>query len=220
MLPLSRGASVAGLDEAPPRSAEELEVLLEDGLANGGSVLFQVSADRDGRLRSRDADRLFALADRLGIRGGGKLVPARMRDRLAGAKVTASRSAAGSTPAYAHDASVLTAWVSPVDSGSLTFSLKYLVAIDRIVLREHLVETDRAPRRGDYAVRAFAIEATTDKGDRLTLGAGRTIGAAKVFDLDRPVVIRNLTLAVSDASGSFAIADVRAGLSSDREATE
>jgi len=161
-------------DVMPARPVDELEEIFYWGTANRNALLINVPPDQTGRLRDNEVQAILQLADRLGIRGGGKPLPKRGPNLLERAAVNPSSAQA------AVDTSIETSWRADAVPTVLEITAAKPVTFDRMTL----VETADMKNLGDgfsqerhYRVQRFSIEARTYDHWR-QIYAGQKIGSA------------------------------------------
>jgi alpha-L-fucosidase len=199
-------------DNRPVRALDELEQLVYWGTHNDNSLIVNVPPDRTGRIREHEAERIIALADRLGIRGGGPL-PTGPVNVLFGAKATASSQqsdAAGAAKAV--DTSLESFWIAGDLHPVLEAALPAPTGINQIVIHE--APENREAEDGfttlhTFHVRAFEVDLRVN-GLWTTVHTGGTIGAAKRIDLARSETADGVRLRITASDAPPRIAHLAA----------
>ena len=183
-------------DVVPARPVAELEEIFYWGTANGNALLINVPPDQTGRQRANEVQAVLQLADRLGIRGGDKPLPARGPNLLERAAVNPTNAVA------AVDTSIETSWRAAETNATLMITPAQPITFDRL----SLVETADMKDLGDgfsqerhYRVEGFTIEVRTEAGWN-QIYAGQGIGATLSLKLPRTTASA-LRLTVLAASG-------------------
>jgi len=139
--------------QVPARPVDELEELFYWCTGNDNVMLLNVPPDQTGNLRQDDVDAVLALADRLGIRGGKKVLPKRGPNLIAGAHTTA--------PA-AIDTTWTTFWTAPGDGAQFEVHPDHTVTFDRVTLAENADMVDLGDgfsQERHFRIEAFTLEA-------------------------------------------------------------
>ncbi len=169
----------------PVRGLDELEELFYWGTANNNILIVNTPPDETGRLRQHEVNQLLALADRVGIRGGKKKLPAAPKNLTFVQPIVASNAKENAGAALANDYSIETAWMAEKDTASLTIDFKESASFNRIAL----FETYDEKKLGDgfSVVHTFAIDEYSidiyDGSKWTTVFMGEKIGACKIIHL-------------------------------------
>lgn len=192
-------------DVVPARSVDELEELFYWCTANKNVLLVNVPPDQTGRLRENEREAVFALADRLGIRGGNKPLPVAPVNQAAGVPAEAdSEWDAQHAAAKAVDTDIENSrWAANENQASLTLSPEKPFSFNRVALHEYAEFKDLGDgfsRIRTYRTRAFTLDAWQD-GKWETIHTGKEIGAARVIRFPKMQTAAKLRLRVTEASG-------------------
>jgi len=182
-------------NEVPARSTDELEELFYWMTANDNAVLLNVTPDQTGRLRQNERQRIFELADRLGIRGGKSPLPARRVSAVLGAKTVPPSASA------AVDTSLETGWRTAECQATLEIQPKAPVTFDWIASAETAGMKDLGDgfsQERTYLIQEFAVDAFV-AGAWTTLHQGTTVGACRKLIVPRTTADR-LRLRILKAS--------------------
>ncbi|MBL7727135.1 MAG: alpha-L-fucosidase [Dinghuibacter sp.] len=185
----------------PVRSLDELEELFYLGTANNNMLIVNIPPDQTGRLRQHEVNQVLALADRLGIRGGNKQLPAAPVNLAFGNHVTASNEQEKNNAALANDYSIETFWMAEKDTASLTIHFDSNVTFNRILLLEKYNEKqlgDGFSVQHLFAIEAYSIE-TYNGICWTTIFMGNEIGACKTIHLPVQHTAQKIRLQVSKA---------------------
>jgi len=180
----------------PARPTDELEEIFYWGTANRNALLINVPPDRTGRLRDNEVEAVLQLADRLGIRGGNRPLPARGPNLVEGASVWPTNAQA------AVDTSIETSWRAAGTAATLEITPARPVTFDRL----SLVETADMKDLGDgfsqerkFRVRRFSIDAETPAGWQ-QIHAGSEIGPTLALKLPA-ITASRLRINIQEATG-------------------
>jgi alpha-L-fucosidase len=199
----------------PVRGLDELEQLFFWGTHHDSTLIVNVPPDRRGRIREDEAQRVVALAERLGLRGGGAL-PTGPVNVLWNAKAEASSVLGPATPAsHAIDTSLNSTWSAAGDdqAAALTITLAGPATLDQVVIHEAPVSRklgDGFSHLHDFGIRAFAVDFLVG-GTWQTHHTGAGISHALRIDLPLPVTANALRIRVSASEGGVRLAHVAAG---------
>jgi alpha-L-fucosidase len=196
-------------DVMPTRSLDELEELFYWCTSNDNTFIVNVPPDQTGRLRQNEIDAIFALADRLGIRGGKtalpKSPPKSPLNQAFGVPATAS-SVWQNNPEYgpdrAVDTSLETRWASEALCATLELSPAEPFVFNRISIMEYPDTTDLGDsfsQRRDFRIQAYTID-VLQNGSWRTIDRGSTIGATKIIRLKQTETADRVRIAITEAS--------------------
>ncbi|WP_316817605.1 alpha-L-fucosidase [Pedobacter nyackensis] len=173
-------------DNLPARELDELEELFYWTTANNNIMILNVPPDEHGQIREHEKNRIFELADRLGIRGGGKF-PAGPTNLSFKLPVKATNSAKNDKfdISKINDFSMETYWTAGDTTASVEMDLVALKVINRITIFEHpksIDLNDSFSTLKKYHIDQFSIELMVD-GNWKTVYMGDEIGACKIIKL-------------------------------------
>jgi alpha-L-fucosidase len=202
----------------PVRSLDELEELFYWGTANDNVLIVNVPPDETGRVRLHERQQVLALADRLGVRGGGPLPTAPIDQARHALVETAQPANETNPPSNAVDDSLTTCWEAAATDDALTLSPAdgQRFTFDRIALHEQS-EDERLPdgfstlhhyRVGEYAIDAFI------EGEWRVAYLGEEIGAAKVIRFPETIEADKVRLRFLGGSAPARIRHVSIGATS------
>ena len=118
------------------RPLDELEELVYWGTANNNIMIINVPPDPTGQIRTNEKNRIFELADRLGIRGGKKKLPSGPINLTFKQKIIASNEVPNFEAGKAIDYSLETYWTANDSVADLEITFDRKVVFDRVVLFE------------------------------------------------------------------------------------
>jgi alpha-L-fucosidase len=203
-------------DVLPARPVDELEQLFYWCTAHDNAMLLNVPPDQTGRLRENERQRLFELADRLGIRNGKKVLPKAPENIILKMPVTADNTASKSDAAYAVDYDMESYWRAANNNASLEISLDRKKAFNKISLFEYADMKDLGDGFSNlrvFGVTKFSVEIHQENSWK-QIHAGTEIGSclnlsfAKKYKADK---IRINILEATKPAGFYHIivADVK-----------
>lgn len=186
-------------DNLPARDLDELEELFYWTTANNNIMILNVPPDEHGQIREHEKNRIFELADRLGIRGGGRFPsgPVNLSFNL---PVTATNSR--SDISKVNDFSLETYWTAGDTTSSVEMDLVNPKAINRITIFEHPESIDLKDSFSTlkkYHVDQFSIELMVD-GKWKVVYMGDEIGACKIVKLPEIYTASKLRLNILHAN--------------------
>ena len=197
----------------PIREVDELEQLFYWGTHNDNSLIVNLPPDCTGRIRENEAQRVYELADRLGIRGGGQPLPTGPVNLLFGTRALASSEGGAAVgAANAVDTSLESYWEAAQPQAVLEVVLAAPQSIDQVVLHEAPVNRqleDQFTTLHDYHVRAFTVELRVG-GQWKQVYQGAGIGAAKRIDLPQVYQADGVKLSITEAVAAPRIAHLAA----------
>jgi alpha-L-fucosidase len=200
-------------DNLPVREIDELEQLFYWGTHNDNTLILNLPPDQRGRIREHEAQRVIALADRLGIRRGGPL-PTRPVNQLFNAKITAASNQ--DKAHYAVDYSLETHWQAKGNAASLEIKFDRSTTLDQVVIHESPVTKglgDNFSQQHTFHIQAFELQ-FRQNGQWITQTIGTTIGHAKRIDLPVAVTCDALRLVMTRSIQPPRIAHIAASLRS------
>ena len=186
-------------DILPARPLDELEQLFYWCTANDNVLLLNYPPDQTGRHRANERERLFELADRLGIRGGNKRPLPKAAVNLAMSRpVLASSAAEGHAAAQALDTDLEGYWMAAQNEASLEIDLPKDQKFNNLSLFEYADMKDLGD--GFSSERYFRNTALTvaafDGKEWITIYTGTTIGACLSIKLKKPIFAQRLKISM------------------------
>jgi alpha-L-fucosidase len=211
-------------DVIPARSPDELEELFYWGTSNGNALLVNLPPDQTGRIRENEREAIFKTADLLGIRGGGKPLPAPFINQAAGVKAEAdSVYSENFGPEKAVDGSLeRTRWAAKDNTACLTLSSDKPFVFNRIAIHEHAEMTDLGDnfsKLRKFRAEGYIVEGL-QKGTWETIHQGKTIGPALVIRLPKKLTADKLRLRVTQASAPPSIHHISVSDCSERRSRD
>jgi alpha-L-fucosidase len=195
----------------PVRSLDELEELFYLGTSNNNILIVNIPPDQTGQIRQNEIDQIFALADRLGIRGGKNKLPKAAQNLTFNKPIYASNEKMNNTAKLANDFSIETYWLAEKDTASIIIDFKKEISFNKIALFEKFEEKSLGD--GFSVIHNFAIEAYTidvyHNHKWTTIYSGSKIEACKIIILQKVVKSNRLRLQILKANkpaGIFHIA--------------
>jgi alpha-L-fucosidase len=189
------------------RPLDELEELVYWGTANNNIMIINVPPDPTGRIRTNEKNRIFELADRLGIRGGKGKLPTGPINLTFQQKIVASSESEKHPAAKANDYSLETFWTAQDSVADLEISFENKVAFDRVVLFEEPVMKDLGDNFSK--IRTFKVQEyellSYSNGSWDTFYTGDLIGAAKIIKLPAEVTAEKIKLRILKSNGNPSI---------------
>lgn len=201
-------------DNLPVRSLDELEQLFYWCTHNDNTLIVNLPPDQRGQVRQHEAERVIALAKRLGINNGGPL-PTAPSNQIFNANIAASSNwdaAHGADKAV--DFSLETFWSATENKATLDITLKQATTFDQIVIHEMPITQglgDGFSQSHEFRIKAFELQ-VSQNGKWTTQYKGTTIGHAKRIDLAKQVTGNALRLTITDASAPPRIAHLAANI--------
>ncbi|MFY7899221.1 MAG: alpha-L-fucosidase, partial [Chitinophagaceae bacterium] len=126
----------------PARTTDELEELFYWTTANDNILIVNVPPDLSGRIRTIERNRIFELADRLGIRGGKKPLPIGPKNLSFNQPIVASSENSNYPATKANDYSLESFWQSADTTAELEITFNQLETFNRISIFEHAISKD------------------------------------------------------------------------------
>jgi alpha-L-fucosidase len=170
-------------------------------------MIINVPPDPTGRIRTNEKNRIFELADRLGIRGGKKKLPSGPVNLTFKQKIIASSEAPNFEAEKANDYSLETYWTANDSVADLEITFDNKVAFDRIVLFENAVLKDLGDNFSK--IRTFKIKEyellSFSNGIWDTFYTGDLIGAAKIIKLPNEITAEKIKLRILKSDGNPSI---------------
>ena len=189
------------------RPLDELEELVYWGIANNNIMIINVPPDPTGQIRTNEKNRIFELADRLGIRGGKKKLPTGPVNLTFKQKIVASSQAEKFPAEKANDYSLETYWTANDSVADLEITFDSKVAFDRVVLFEEPVMKDLGDNFSK--IRTFKIKEyellSFSNGVWDTFYTGDLIGAAKIIKLPTEITAEKIKLKILTSDGNPSI---------------
>lgn len=189
------------------RPIDELEELVYWGTANNNIMIINVPPDPTGQIRTNEKNRIFELADRLGIRGGKGKLPTGPINLTFKQKITASSEMPNFRAEKANDYSLETYWTANDSVADLEITFDNKVAFDRVVLFEEPVMKDLGDNFSK--IRTFKVQEyelqSFENGVWDTFYTGDLIGATKIIKLPTEITAEKIKLKIlkSDANPSI-----------------
>jgi alpha-L-fucosidase len=173
-------------DNLPARDLDELEELFYWTTANNNIMILNVPPDEHGQIREHEKNRIFELADRLDIRGGGKF-PAGPKNITFNMPITATNTGTNTKNDILkiNDYSLETFWTAGDTTASVEMDLKREQKINRISILEHPKDIDLKDNFStlkEYHIGQFSIELFVN-GTWKTVFMGDKIGSCKIIHL-------------------------------------
>ncbi|WP_316818866.1 alpha-L-fucosidase [Pedobacter nyackensis] len=192
----------------PPRELDELEELFYWTTANDNIMILNVPPDEHGQIKTLEKNRIFELADRLGIRGGGKLPagPTNLSFKMS-AIPTNTSAGKGQEITNINDYSLETYWTAGDSTTSVEIDLLETKAINRVSIFEQPNDInlpDGFSTLKKFHVKQFSVELLLN-GKWETVFMGDQIGACKIIRLPNVFNTRKVRLNIlrSDAIPSI-----------------
>ncbi len=185
------------------RPIDELEELVYWGTANDNIMIINVPPDPTGQIRTNEKNRIFELADRLGIRGGKGKLPTGPINLTFKQKIVASGHDKENVAEKANDYSLETYWTANDSVADLEITFDNKATFDRVVLFENAVLKDLGDNFSK--IRTFKIEEyellSYTNGVWDTFYTGDLIGAAKIIKLPNEITAEKIKLKILKSSG-------------------
>jgi alpha-L-fucosidase len=185
------------------RPIDELEELFYWGTANDNIMIINIPPDPTGQIRTNEKNRIFELADRLGIRGGKKKLPTGPVNLTFKQKIIASGHDKENVAEKANDYSLETFWTANDSVADLEITFDNKVTFDRVVLFENAVLKDLGDNFSK--IRTFKVEEyelqSCLNGVWDTFYTGDLIGAAKIIKLPNEIVADKIRLKILKSNG-------------------
>ena len=189
------------------RPIDELEELVYWGTANNNIMIINVPPDPTGQIRTNEKNRIFELADRLGIRGGKGKLPTGPINLTFKQKIVASSELSNFPAEKANDYSLETYWTANDSVADLEITFDTKATFDRIVLFENAVLKDLGDNFSK--IRTFKIQEyellSFSNGVWDTFYTGDLIGAAKIIKLPKEIVAEKIKLRILKSDGNPSI---------------
>ncbi|MFV8346983.1 alpha-L-fucosidase [Flavobacterium sp. ZB4P13] len=189
-------------DILPARPLDELEQLFYWCTANDNVMLLNVPPDQTGRLRENEQQRLFELADRLGIRKGKKPLPAGPKNSALKRPVVANNTAKDSDANNAVDYDMESYWLAKDAISAIEISLDKNKLFNCISLFEYAEMKDLGDGFSsirNFGVSQFSIEVFDGKSWK-EIYKGKEIGACLTIKLNKKYQAEKLRITILDAS--------------------
>lgn len=173
-------------ENLPARDLDELEELFYWTTANNNIMILNVPPDEHGQIREHEKNRIFELADRLGIRGGGKFPagPTNLSFNLP-VKATNSSNDKKFDISKINDLSLETYWTAGEKAATIEMDLVNAKKLNRITIFEHPESIDLEDGFStlkQYHIDQFSIELMID-GKWKTVYMGDEVGSCKIIKL-------------------------------------
>jgi alpha-L-fucosidase len=185
------------------RPLDELEELFYWGTANNNIMIINIPPDPTGKIRTNEKNRIFELADRLGIRGGKGKLPTGPINLTFKQKIIASSQAEKFPAENANDYSLETYWTANDSVADLEITFDKQVAFDRVVLFEEPVMKDLGDNFSK--IRTFKIQEyelqSFSNGVWDTFYTGDVIGTTKIINLPNEITADRIRLKILKSSG-------------------
>lgn len=168
----------------PVRSVDELEQLFYWCTANDNVLLLNYPPDETGRHRPNERERLFELAERLGIRGGNKkALPGAPVNLVKGLPIQASSSENGHEASKCLDGDLESYWMSSENEAMLEVDFNKAQQFNSLSLLEYAdmeslgdgFSSIRHFRNEQFILSAFDGKVWREIYKGTTIGAGLTI---------------------------------------------
>ena len=189
------------------RPLDELEELFYWGTANNNIMIINIPPDATGKIRTHEKNRIFELADRLGIRGGKNKLPSAPINLTFKQKITASSELKEFTADKANDYSLQTYWTANDSVADLEITFDNKATFDRVVLFENAVLKDLGDNFSK--IRTFKIKEyellSFSNGVWDTFYTGDLIGAAKIIKLPTEITAEKIKLKILKSDGAPSI---------------
>lgn len=185
------------------RPLDELIELFYWGTANNNIMIINVPPDLTGKIRTNEKNRIFELADKLGIRGGKTKLPSGPINLTFQQKIEASSEQEKFPAKNANDFSLETYWISKDSVADLTITFDKKITFDRIVLFEKAEMKDLGDNFSK--IRSFKIKeyelSSFLNGFWDTFYTGDLIGAAKIIQLPNEFQAEKIKLRILKSDG-------------------
>jgi alpha-L-fucosidase len=189
------------------RPLDELEELVYWGTANNNIMIINVPPDPTGQIRTNEKNRIFELADRLGIRGGKGKLPTGPINLTFKQKIVASSQAEKFPAEKANDYSLETFWTANDSVADLEITFDNKATFDRVVLFEEPVMKDLGDNFSK--IRTFKIKEyellSFSNGVWDTFYTGDVIGATKIIKLPTEITAEKIKLKILKSEGNPSI---------------
>jgi alpha-L-fucosidase len=189
-------------DIIPARPVDELEQIYYWCTANDNVLLLNYPPDQTGVHRENERQRLFELADRLGIRGGKKPLPAAPVNLAMQQPATASSSVKDHEAAKANDTDMESYWLAAENKSALEITLDKTKPFNRVTLLEF---ADMKELPGGFStlrsfrVKSFTVEVYNGAAWQL-IHAGTGIGSCLSIRLPKYISGKKLRISILDAT--------------------
>ncbi|WP_310557876.1 alpha-L-fucosidase [Flavobacterium sp.] len=189
------------------RPVDELEELFYWGTANNNILIINLPPDPTGQIRTNEKNRIFELADRLGILGGKKKLPSGPINLTFKQKIIASSEVKNFEAEKANDYSLETYWIANDSVADLEITFDTKATFDRIVLFENAEMKDLGDNFSK--IRSFKIQEyellSFSNGIWNTFYTGDLIGAAKIIKLPNEITAEKIKLRILKSDGKPSI---------------
>jgi alpha-L-fucosidase len=189
------------------RPLDELEELVYWGTANNNIMIINVPPDQTGQIRTNEKNRIFELADRLGIRGGKGKLPTGPINLTFKQKIAASSETPKFEASKANDYSLETYWTANDSVADLEITFDNKVAFDRVVLFEEPVMKDLGDnfsKMRTFKVKEYELLSYSN-GVWDTFYTGDIIGATKIVKLPTEITAEKIKLKILKSNGNPSI---------------
>ncbi|MCH5598049.1 alpha-L-fucosidase [Niabella ginsengisoli] len=189
----------------PARSVDELEELFYWCTANNNIMILNVPPDQHGQIREHERLRILELADRLGIRNGGKPLPAGYENLAFNTSIAASSTANEDkfSADKANDYSLETWWIAGDSVAELEMQLPEHLPFNRLSIFEY--SENKALSDGFSTIRTYHIKEYEieifNKNKWETIYVGDQVGACKIIQLPEYKTASAIKLKITKAQG-------------------
>ncbi|RYY34503.1 MAG: crotonobetainyl-CoA--carnitine CoA-transferase [Sphingobacteriaceae bacterium] len=186
----------------PARPVDELEQIFYWCTANDNVLLINYPPDQTGVHRENERRRLFELANRLGIRGGNKPLPAAPKNIVLSQPVTSSSDIKGHEADKANDTDMESYWMAADKTADLEITLDKMQSFNCVTLLEFADmkgQPDGFSTLRDFRVKAFAIE-ILNNGLWKQVHKGAEIGSCLTINLLKEIKAEKLRIKIRDAT--------------------
>jgi alpha-L-fucosidase len=189
-------------DVLPARPLDELVQLFYWCTSNNNVMLLNVPPDQTGKLRKNEQQRLFELADRLGIRNGSKLLPVGPENIALKKPVIVNNVAKDSDANNAVDYDMESYWLAKDVNATIEISLDKNKPFNCISLFEYAEMKDLGDGFSsirNFGTSQFSIE-IFDGSSWTEIYRGTEIGACLTINLNKKYQAEKLRISILDAS--------------------
>lgn len=201
-------------NDIPARPLDELEELVYWGTANNNLMIINIPPDLTGKIRKHEKKRILELADRLGIKGGKKPLPAGFINLTFGQTIKATSESEKYLASNAIDTSLETHWEAKDSKAELEVTFDKIITFDRICIFENAVLKDLGDNFSkirEFKIKEFELEIYSN-GNWDTFYTGTQIGSCKIINLPKKIATEKIRLKILQADGNpsishFAVSD-------------
>lgn len=189
------------------RPLDELEELFYWGTANNNIMIINIPPDVTGKIRTHEKNRIFELADRLGIRGGKGKLPSGPINLTFKQKITASSESKDFTANKSNDYSLETYWTANDSVADLEIAFDNKVTFDRVVLFENAEMKDLGDNFSkirSFKVKEYELQSFSN-GIWDTFYTGDLIGACKIIRIPSEITAEKIRLKILKSDGAPSI---------------